>query len=219
MGLCSPTKDQTHTSALEVQSLNHWNAREFLRILMFKRKNRKKLSIETVHRQILIVRLLLRGLLVLCCAALSSSVVSNSLQSHGLQATRLLCPWGFSRQEYWSGLPCPPPGDLPNPGIGPRSLALQMDSLPSEPPGKPKNRVAYPFSRGSSWPRNRTRVSCTAGGFFISWGTREAHLLHLPKASKIDKTQYCWGCQNEVDVYIISSINYFCLSEEQSSNI
>ena len=31
--------------------------------------------------------------------------------------TRLLCPWGFSRQEYWSGLPCPPPGDLPNPAL------------------------------------------------------------------------------------------------------
>ena len=42
-------------------------------------------------------------------------------------------------QEYWSGLPCPPPGDLPNPGIKPRSAALQADSLPSEPPGKPKN--------------------------------------------------------------------------------
>ena len=40
----------------------------------------------------------------------------------------------FSKQEYWSGLPCPPPGDLPNPGIGPRSPALQEDSLPSEPP-------------------------------------------------------------------------------------
>ena len=35
---------------------------------------------------------------------------------------RLLCPWGLSRQEYWSGLPCPPPGDLPNPGIEPESL-------------------------------------------------------------------------------------------------
>ena len=45
----------------------------------------------------------------------------------------------FSRQEYWSGLPCPPPGDLPNPGIEPRSLKLQVDSLLSEPPGKPKN--------------------------------------------------------------------------------
>ena len=44
---------------------------------------------------------------------------------------------GFSRQEYWSGLPFPPPGDLPNPGIKPRSPASQADSLPSEPPGKP----------------------------------------------------------------------------------
>ena len=43
---------------------------------------------------------------------------------------------GFSRQEYWSGLPFPSPGDLPNPGIKPRSPALQTDALPSEPPGK-----------------------------------------------------------------------------------
>ena len=43
---------------------------------------------------------------------------------------------GFSRQEYWSGLPCPPPGDLPNPGINSGSPALQVNSLPSEPPGK-----------------------------------------------------------------------------------
>ena len=44
---------------------------------------------------------------------------------------------GFSRQEHWSGFPCPPPGDLPNPGIKLRSPALQAESLPSEPPGKP----------------------------------------------------------------------------------
>ena len=48
-----------------------------------------------------------------------------------------LGPWGLSRQEYWSGLPCPPPGDLLNPGIKPSSPALQEDSLLSEPPGKP----------------------------------------------------------------------------------
>ena len=41
------------------------------------------------------------------------------------------------RLEYWSGLLCPPPGDLLNPGIEPWSPALQADSLPSEPPGKP----------------------------------------------------------------------------------
>ena len=43
---------------------------------------------------------------------------------------------GFSRQEYWSGLPFPSPGDLPNPGIERRSPALQVDSLPAEPPGQ-----------------------------------------------------------------------------------
>ena len=45
----------------------------------------------------------------------------------------------FSREEYWNGLPCPPPEDLPNPGIELRSPILEADSLPSEPPGKPKN--------------------------------------------------------------------------------
>ena len=44
---------------------------------------------------------------------------------------------GFSRQEYWSGLPFPSPGDLPDPGIEPRSPVLQADALTSEPPGKP----------------------------------------------------------------------------------
>ena len=44
---------------------------------------------------------------------------------------------GFSRQEYWSGLPFPSPGDLPYPGIEPGSPALQTDALPSEPLGKP----------------------------------------------------------------------------------
>ena len=71
---------------------------------------------------------------------LSSSVMSDSLQRYRLQPTRLLCPQGFSRQEYWRGLPCPPPGYIPNPGIKPTSSqapALQMDSLPAEPQGKP----------------------------------------------------------------------------------
>ena len=44
---------------------------------------------------------------------------------------------GFSRQEYWSGLPFPSPGDLPNPGIEPGSPALEADALISQPPGKP----------------------------------------------------------------------------------
>ena len=44
----------------------------------------------------------------------------------------------FSRQEYWSGLPCPSPGDLPKPGIKPGPPSLQTEALPSEPPGKPQ---------------------------------------------------------------------------------
>ena len=47
----------------------------------------------------------------------------------------------YSRQEYWNGLPFPSPGDLPGPGIKPRSPALQADALTSEPPGKPQNTV------------------------------------------------------------------------------
>ena len=43
----------------------------------------------------------------------------------------------FSRQEYWSGLPFPSPGDLPDPGTKPRSPELQADALTYEPPGKP----------------------------------------------------------------------------------
>ena len=51
---------------------------------------------------------------------------------------------GFSRQESWSGLPFPSPGDLPDPGIEPRSPTLQADALPSEPPGKPHGAWAGP---------------------------------------------------------------------------
>ena len=52
---------------------------------------------------------------------------------------------GFSRPERWSGVPFPPPGDLPHPGIKPRSPALQADSGPFEPPGKPKYLMGTEF--------------------------------------------------------------------------
>ena len=55
-----------------------------------------------------------------CCAVLSHSVMSNSLRPRTV-AHQVPLSMGFSRQEYWSGLPCPPLGDLPNPGIKPRS--------------------------------------------------------------------------------------------------
>ena len=77
---------------------------------------------------------------------------------------------GFPRQEYWSELPFPSPGDLSNPGIEPKSPALQADSLSAEPQGKPKNIGvrSYPFSSGSSRLGNRTGLSCIAGEFFTN---------------------------------------------------
>ena len=57
---------------------------------------------------------------------------------------------GCFRQEYWSGLPYPPPVDLPNPGIKPRSPTLQADSLPSEPPGKPQSQIPVLIKRNQS---------------------------------------------------------------------
>ena len=65
------------------------------------------------------------------------------MKSKSLSRVQLFTtPWTiksmeFSRPEYWSGQPFPSPGDLPNPGIKPRSLALQEDSSPAEPPEKP----------------------------------------------------------------------------------
>ena len=105
----------------------------------------------------------------LCCAVLGgfSQVQLSATPRTAARQPRL--PMWFSKQGG-GGLPCPPPGDLPNPGIEPRSPALQADSLPSEPPGKPKNTGVGSLScfRGSSRPRNQTGVSCIVGGFLIS---------------------------------------------------
>ena len=72
---------------------------------------------------------------------------------------------GFSRQEHWSGLPFPSPGDLPNPGIEPRSPALQADALTSEPPGKPERKnKAYStrYSQAVSHPSTNQAWPCLA---------------------------------------------------------
>ena len=60
-------------------------------------------------------------------------------------ACQVLPSMGFSRQEYWSGLPFPSPGNLPNPEIEPRYPALQVNSLLSEPPGKPQTKTAMRY--------------------------------------------------------------------------
>ena len=69
--------------------------------------------------------------------SVSHSVMSNFSGTLWTAAHRAPLSMELSRQEYWSGLPFPSPGDLPDPGIDPGSPALQADSSPSEPPGKP----------------------------------------------------------------------------------
>ena len=84
------------------------------------------------------------------CLNRSSTAVCACMLSHFSHVQLFVTPWtvacqaslfmGFSRQEYWSGLPYPPPGDLPNPGIEPASLmspALAGRVLALVPPGKP----------------------------------------------------------------------------------
>ena len=76
---------------------------------------------------------------VCVCMCVCLVTQSCSLQPHGLQLARLFCSQGFSRQEHWSGLPCPPPRDLPNLWNKSRSPTLQVDSSPCESLGKPNN--------------------------------------------------------------------------------
>ena len=69
-------------------------------------------------------------LVLLCCS------LCLTLCDPGTVAHQAPLSMGFSRQEHWSGLPGPPPGDLPNPGIKPKFPTFPTESLPPEPPGK-----------------------------------------------------------------------------------
>ena len=98
---------------------------------------------------------------VLCLVTQSYPTLCDPMDSRTRgPPTRLLCPWGFSRQKYWTGLPCPLPGNIPNPGIKPRSPTLKADSLSSESLGKPKNiGVGNLFLlQGIFQPRNQTDI-------------------------------------------------------------
>ena len=84
----------------------------------------------------------------------------------------------------------------------PRSPASKADSLLAEPPGKPRilEWIAYPFSSGSSRPRNRTRVFYIAGGFFTSWATKEAPGVWIRfKCSSLQP--YIWKLFSVITLY------------------
>ena len=117
--------------------------------------------------------------------------VAASLLSH-VWPTRLCCPWGFSRQEYWSGFL---QGIFPTQGLNPDIPHCRQILYCLNHEGSPSilEWVAYPFSSGSSWPMNRTRVSCIADGFLTSWATRYSNSKNgsdtqtSPGAREMDK--------------------------------
>ena len=110
-----------------------------------------------------------------CCAVLSHSVASNSWWHHGLYS-----PLGSSAHrdfpEKNTGVGCHAllqgifPTQGSNPGLQHCGQMLYHLSYQGSP--RIVEWVAYPFSMGSSWPRNWTRIACIAGGFFTSWATR-----------------------------------------------
>ena len=112
-------------------------------------------------------------------------VVSDSVQPHGLQPARLLCLWDSpGRILEWVAMP--PPGDLSTQGSNPglphcRWILYQLSHKGTL---RILKWVAYPFSRGSSWPRNWTGVSCIAGRFFTNWALREATDSILERAGR-----------------------------------
>ena len=89
--------------------------------------------------------------LVRCCAQSFSPI--GFFVTQWTVACQALLSMGFSRHEYWSGLPFPPPGDLPDPGIEPGSPELQVDSLPTELRGKQVEGVkrGQPYRPHSPW--------------------------------------------------------------------
>ena len=113
---------------------------------------------------------------LLCCAMLSHSVMSNSLQPHGLQSVRLLYPRDYPGKNTRVGCHALLQGIFstqgPNPGLlHCRQILYQLNHQRSP---TILEWLAYPFSREPSQPRNWIRVSCITARFFTSWATREA---------------------------------------------
>ena len=113
---------------------------------------------------------------------------------------------GFSRQEYWSGLPFPSPEDLPDPGVKPRSPALQADALTSEPPGKP---LCYlPFSDS---------VQSLSGVwlFVTPWTAARQASLSIANSSSLNLMSIEWVMPSNHLILLFPSPFAFSLSQHQ----
>ena len=126
----------------------------------------------------------------------SRSVVSDSLWPHGL-----FSPWNSPGPNTGVGIPSLLQGIWPSQGLNPglphcRQILYQLSHKGSL---RILECVAFPFSRASSWPRNRTGVSCIAGRFFTNWAIQSTDLqftiysLPLRREGSEDDLRYCWG--------------------------
>ena len=122
----------------------------------------------------------------------------------------LVTPWtvarqappsmGFSRQEYWSGWPFPSPGDLPDPGIEPRSPALQADTVTSEPPGKLTKCYVSQIERWLQGSLTIVAVIFTGIALLPIWGMCLAqHLLSDIEAVRTNWYSICNICFKTLD--------------------
>ena len=120
--------------------------------------------------------MLVKCLLCVCMCVCAQLCLSGSLWPHGLQPTKCLCPWNSPGQNTGVGSLSLLQGIFPTQGSNPGLPHCRLILYQLSHKGSPRilEWVAFPFSRGSSLPRDQTRVSCIAGGFFTSWATNEA---------------------------------------------
>ena len=146
----------------------------------------------------------------------SHSVMSDSVTAWTV-AYQASPSMGFSKQEYWSELPFPSPGDLPDPGIKPRSLVLQADTWPSEPQGKPRSCMASESESevAQSCPTLCDTMDCSLAGFSLH-GILQARVLEWVAISfsrgssrPRDWTQVSWIPGRRFNLWATREVQWF----------
>ena len=118
----------------------------------------------------------------------------------------------FSRQEYWSGLPFPSPGDLPDPGIKPRSPAMQAAALPSEPPGKPFSLLTHiKYCTFIKWVLIYTLPWLSSVSLLYYLLDYSATWLHWHGKSKSNENYVMMGGEAHLPIARVTMMNGICI--------